>query len=119
MTDLTKLVDRYVDIWNETDAEARRDLVAASFTEAGRYVDPMMSGEGHEGIDAMIAGVQQRFPGFELRRTSEVDAHNGLLRFNWELGPAGADAPVKGLDVGIVDGERLSRIAGFLDQVPG
>jgi hypothetical protein len=98
MTDITQLVDRYVAIWNTTDAKGRHDLVAGAFTDDGAYVDPMMQGAGHDGIDAMIAGVQERFPGFQLRRTGPVDAHNNLVRFNWELGPEGVDAPVKGLD---------------------
>ncbi len=119
MTDITQLVDRYIAIWNETDAGARHALVAGAFTTDGAYVDPMMQSAGHDGIDTMIAGVQDRFPGFVMRRTGPVDAHNNLLRFNWELGPDGVDAPVKGLDVGIVTDGRLSRIAGFLDQVPG
>jgi hypothetical protein len=119
MTDVTQLVDRYIDIWNETEAGARADLVARSFTERGAYVDPLMKGEGHAGIDAMIAAVQDRFPGFVMRRTSDVDAHNGVLRFNWALGPEGSDAPVKGQDIGEVADGRLARITGFLDQVPG
>lgn len=116
----TTLVDRYIAMWNETDAETRRDLVAGTWTEDASYIDPLMRGDGHDGIDAMVAGVQARFPDFRFRRTSAVDAHNGRLRFGWELGPEGAEAPVAGLDVGVVGGDgRLSAITGFLDRVPG
>ncbi|MDB5431400.1 MAG: hypothetical protein JWP35_2516 [Caulobacter sp.] len=115
----TILVDRYVAGWNATDAETRRDLVAGAWTETGRYLDPVMHGEGHDGIDAMLAGVQQQFPGFVLRRTSPVDSHNGQVRFAWELGPEGGQAPVAGIDIGVVsDDGRLQAITGFLDRVP-
>lgn len=118
--DPTTLADRYIAMWNETDAETRRDLVAGTWTEDGAYLDPMMRGDGHDGIDAMVAGVQQRFPGFRFSRTGPVDAHNGQLRFTWALGPDGAEPPVAGLDIGAVgeDG-RLKSIIGFLDKVPG
>ena len=116
----TSIVDRYVAAWNATDTETRRDLIAGAFTEDGRYVDPVMKSEGHSGIDAMLAGVQQQFPGFTLRRTGPVDAHNGLLRFAWELGPDGAEAPVAGIDIGVVAADgRLSAVTGFLDRAPG
>lgn len=119
MTDLTKLVDRYIDMWNETDAQARRDLIAGTWVDSATYVDPLQRGDGHAGIDTMVAAIQERFPAFRFRRTSDVDAYGDVLRFNWELGPDGADAPVKGLDIGEVVGDRLARITGFLDQVPG
>ena len=78
MTDATQLTDRYIAAWNATDPEDRRDLIAGAWTEDGAYLDPVMAGTGHEGIDTMLAGVQARFPGFKLSRTSAVDAHNDL-----------------------------------------
>ena len=119
MTDVTKLIDRYIAMWNETDPDARRDLIAGSWTEAGLYVDPLQRGEGHDGIDIMVAAVQDRFPTHRFRRTSDVDAHNDVLRFNWELAEEGQVPLVKGLDVGLLAGDRLANITGFLDQVPG
>ncbi len=119
MTDLTQLVDRYIAMWNETDAENRRDLIAGAWTEEGLYVDPLQRGEGHAGIDAMVAAIQDRFPAHRFARTSEVDAHNNVLRFNWALAAEGEPPLVQGLDVGEVSGDRLERITGFLDHVPG
>lgn len=118
MTNLNDLIDRYIAIWNETDDKRRRNLVARTFTEDGHYVDPMMKGDGHAGIDAMIKGVQERFPGHKIARTGAIDTHNGKVRFTWALGPEGGAPIVGGVDFGTVapDG-RLSAITGFLDQV--
>lgn len=119
-TDPVRLADRYIAMWNETDVEARRDLVAGTWTEDSLYVDPMMRGDGHEGIDAMVAGVQARFPDLRFTRTGPVDAHNDRLRFTWALGAEGAEPLVAGLDVGVIAGDgRLASITGFLDKVPG
>ncbi len=118
MTAPTALIDRYIAVWNATDPEDRRDLIAGAWTESASYLDPLMSGDGHDGIDAMIQGVQQRFPGHQFRRTSEVDAHNDRVHFAWELGADGQPALAKGVDFGVVapDG-RLASITGFLDFV--
>lgn len=119
MTDTTALVDRYIAIWNETDAGRRRALIDETWIEDALYVDPMMRGDGRADIDAMIAAIQERFPGHRFRRTSEVDAHNGRLRFRWELRPEDGPALVGGTDFGEVAADgRLSGITGFIDQAP-
>jgi hypothetical protein len=120
MTDTVSLIDRYIAMWNALDTEDRRDLIAGAWAESGRYIDPLMEGQGHAGIDAMVAGVQARFPGHRFRRTSEVDAHNGRVRFGWELAAEGEAPLVRGVDFGVLaDDGRLQSITGFLDQVPG
>jgi hypothetical protein len=120
MTDATQLADRYIAMWNAADPEDRRDLIAGTWTEDGSYLDPLMKGDGHDGIDAMVAAVQAQFPDFRFSRTSAVDLHNDRLRFNWALGAEGREPLVAGLDVGVVAGDgRLASITGFLDKAPG
>lgn len=118
MSDLEQLVDRYIATWNETDPAARRAAIAAVWAEGGSYVDPLMAATGHDALDAMIAGVQARFPGLEMRRAGAVDGHNDRARFGWELGPAGAPGLVGGIDVAMVSDGRLSSITGFIDYAP-
>jgi hypothetical protein len=120
MTDATKLVDRYIAMWNASDAVDRRDLVAGAWTERGHYIDPLMEGRGHAGIDAMVAGVQERFPGHRFTRTSAVDTHNDRVRFGWELAAEGQPALVAGVDFGVLAADgRLESITGFIDKMPG
>lgn len=118
-TDLTALADRYLAAWNETDAARRRELIGHTWTESASYVDPLMRGDGHVGIDAMIAAVQTRFPGFRFTRVTPVDAHGDHLRFTWELGPAGEAALVVGTDFATVSADgRLQAMTGFIDRAP-
>jgi len=114
----TALIDRYIAAWNETDGPRRRALIEQTWTEDAAYIDPMMRGEGRPGIDAMIQGVQAQFPGHRFRRTGAVDAHNGYVRFAWELGPEGAAAMAGGADFGEIADGRLRAVTGFLDFAP-
>ena len=115
----TDLVDRYIAIWNERDPDARRRLIAQTWTDEARYLDPMLQGDGPEGIDAMTAGVQAQFPAHRFRRTGEVDAHHDRIRFTWELAENGTAPLIAGVDFGVVSEDgRLSMITGFLDLVP-
>lgn len=119
MTATPDLVDRYLAAWNETDPGARRAAVDALFSADARYTDPLADARGRDAIDATIAAVQAQFPGFVFRPVGTVDAHHDQVRFSWELGPAGQDAPIAGSDVALVDAEgRISTVLGFLDRVP-
>ena len=120
MTEVDQVIDRYFEIWNETDARRRRELIGRTWTEDASYVDPLMSGDGPDGIDAMVGGVQERFPGHWFRRTGGIDAYQDRVRFSWELIDGGGGAPlVAGVDFGVVAADgRLREITGFLDQGP-
>lgn len=113
------VVERYLAIWNEADAERRQDLIARTWDDDAHYIDPLMQGDGHAGIDALVQAVHQQFPGFRFRPLGAADGHNSYVRFSWELGPEGGPAPIAGSDVATLapDG-RLQRVIGFLDRVP-
>jgi hypothetical protein len=116
----TALIDRYFDAWNETDAGRRQKLIAATWANDAAYLDPLLSGAGHDGIDAMIRAVHERFPRHTFRRTTEVDGFSDRLRFSWELTTPEGISIVKGSDFGVVDSNgRLQNVTGFLDTAPG
>jgi hypothetical protein len=121
MADITTTVDGYIAIWNETDAERRRELIATTWAEDASYLDPMMAGSGQDGIDAMIAGAQGQFPGHRFKLTAGPDAHNDRVRFAWQLfGPDGGDAVAAGVDFATVAGDgRLRAVTGFLEPAGG
>jgi hypothetical protein len=120
MSNAVELVDRYIAAWNERDSRKRRELIAKTYAEAANYTDPHRSGDGHSGIDTMIAVVQERFQGYSFRLKSDVDSYGGRVRFQWEAGGT-KDAPLHfvGTDFGVIgtDG-RFESISGFVDEMP-
>lgn len=119
MTDYNAIAKAYLAAWNETDAAARKARIEAAFTPGVSYRDPIMQGDGHGGIDALIVGLHGRFPGFRFRPKGKADGFGDHIRFSWGLGPDGVDAIVEGTDFATIEGGRLSAITGFLDKVPG
>jgi hypothetical protein len=113
-------VDRYLAIWNETDAAARRALIAQTFTDDAEFTDPLVEVKGADAIDSTIAGVQSQFTGLTFRLGGAIDAHHNIARFTWELAPADdAEALAIGFDVAeFADDGRMKAIYGFLDKVP-
>ena len=118
MPDPTSIACRYLDAWNEADADRRARLLREHWTDDARYVDPLMRGDGVQQIDALIAAVHARFPGFRFALVNGADGHGEHVRFSWSLGPAGTDAPIAGSDVVELRDGRIARVVGFLDRVP-
>ena len=67
MSNVEAVVESYVASWNETDPGKRQSAVATACAADARYRDPMMASDGHAGLDAMLAGVQAKFPGSLVR----------------------------------------------------
>jgi hypothetical protein len=118
MTDVNTIANGYIELWNERTPSRRREMLATNWTADAKYVDPLMSGDGHDGVDALIAGVQQRFPDFKFKLIGKANGHGDHLRFCWGLGPDGVDSPIKGTDFAVLKDGRIRSITGFLDQVP-
>ena len=117
MSDTTQVVDSYIAMWNETDAQQRRELVAQTITDDATYLDPLMAGAGIDGITEMIGGAQQQFPGHRFSLIAGPDAHHDRVRFTWSLAAADGGAPVAiGVDFATVaDDGRMRAITGFLE----
>jgi len=114
------IIDAYVASWNETDPARRQSSLAASCAANASYRDPVMVSDGQAGLDAMLAGVQAKFPGFVLRRISKVDSHNDAVRFAWSLGPVSGPSVAEGVDFATLSADgKLANIVGFIDKMPG
>ena len=120
MNKVNETVVSYLAAWNERDAKKRRDLVAKTWTEDGSYVDSARNGQGHAGIDAMIAKTQETFAGYRLSLASGIETYDGHARFSWAAGGT-TEAPLflKGTDfVELAEDGRLKTVAGFVDAAP-
>jgi len=107
-------VDTYLATWNETDPATRAALIEQSLGADLWYRDPMLEADGREAYDGMIAAVQAQMPGLVMTRTSPIDAHRDVVRFNWALGAPGEPPVFAGLDVAKTDADgKLHRIIGF------
>lgn len=96
-----------------------RRLTVEAWALDGSPVDPPLTGEGYDGIDAMAVALHQHYPGYTFRCVSGIDQHHGRFRFGWELrGPDGTGV-LAGIDVGEVAGDgRIARITGFFGEMP-
>jgi hypothetical protein len=119
VSDIQDMVERYIAVWNETDPAARKRGIAEVFAEGGRYTDPLADVTGRDALDEVVGAVRAQFPGLVFT-LGPVDAHHGIARFTWGLGPADGGEPlVVGFDVAATGPDGLIHsVLGFLDKVP-
>ncbi|PLP58628.1 nuclear transport factor 2 family protein [Mesorhizobium loti] len=112
---LTHLIDTYCASWSDQDAERRRALLLSVWSDGATYTDPTAHADGADELLAHVAGIQARYPGARIVRTSPVDVHHDIARFAWKFVlPDGSSFP-EGLDIAFLDADRvrITRIIGF------
>ncbi|MDP9844446.1 hypothetical protein [Streptosporangium lutulentum] len=136
MIDIKELVDRYVAVWNEPDAELRRKAVAALWTEDGvQILQPpreireaaialgltsILEARGHEALDVRVTRSYEKFvaPGeFVFRPRDNADRLADVVKFNWEMVPTGGGEPAGvGLEILVLDeGGRIRTDYQFIE----
>lgn len=116
-TPIDRVVDGYFAMWNETDAERRRELIASTWAPEAGYVDPLLEAAGAAGLDTMVDAVHEQFPGHRFQLTSSIDTHHDRARWSWALvGPDGGQPVVAGVDVArLAPDGRLREVVGFFE----
>ena len=116
MHDSKMIADAYLALWNEAGDDARRAALDSGWTACARYVDPVMRGEGRDGIAAMIGAARAQFPGHRFTLSGTPDGHDAFVRFGWTLAPEGGSAVAAGTDIVRLDGSgKIAEVIGFLD----
>ena len=116
MRDVTELVDRYVGVWNESDAEARRRTIASIWANDGATLAKARENcaRGYEAIEARVTNAYQKWvrdAGFVFRSRNNADTHNGVVKFGWEMVPAaGGKAEATGVNVFVLDDDGRIRV---------
>lgn len=118
MPEAKDIVERYLASFNETDGQARQDLLESLYAGDSTYTDPLVDLTGPREIDAFIATTQDQFPGFAFSLAGPIDAHHNQMRFQWKVGPTDADPMVIGFDVIVMRNEKIESVHGFHDVVP-
>src|SRR5476649_158488 len=61
MTDIKQFVDRYINIWNEPDDNARRQTIRALWQEDARHLARTLEAIGHAGIETRVKNAYDKW----------------------------------------------------------
>jgi hypothetical protein len=124
MLEPNEIVERYVGLWNEPDAERRRAAIRALWTDDCAHIlqaprdirdraasvgfyTPTLEARGHEALEARVARAYEEFvaPGRYMFRSAGGAARVGdAVKFRWEMATADGGAPAgAGLEFLLLD----------------
>lgn len=92
-------------IFNERDPTKRLIQMQATYDENIAFYDPDKLIEGFDIINEFVSQLLDSNPEWSFRPYGNVWVNSNLLMLEWEFGPAGQAAPVRGNDVMFVNGE--------------
>src|SRR6185369_962945 len=109
--DTDSLVTRYIAVWNEPDAQRRRERVAELWGDSGQSLPRVLDPRGIDAISARVAASHDKWVagrGFEFRLSGTPQAHHDAVRCNWAMGPrGGGDVVSLGLSFLLLDAHGL------------
>jgi hypothetical protein len=109
MDELQSLADRYVAVWNETDAARRRQQIAELWAPEGRHYVGTREVRGHEDLETRVRESHEknvRDNGNRFRTADSVHGLRDVVTFHWEMLPADSETALgRGLEFLIVDEE--------------
>jgi hypothetical protein len=91
MTDIKQFVDRYLNIWNEPDDNARRQTIRDLWQENAHHLARTLEAIGHAGIETRVKNAYDKWvkeKGNIFRLRDGVDGHHGAIKLRWEMLPA-------------------------------
>lgn len=102
------LADRYIAMWNETDAAARRKLVDEVWAEEGAYYNRLFVARGRDIIEAAVGTAHNEYfsKGFSFKSQNNAYGHHHGVKFDWVMvTTATGEVDTFGQDFVILNGE--------------
>jgi hypothetical protein len=130
MTDANILADRYVAVWNEPDADARRDAIRALWSaDASHTLQPPqaireaavalgvavdLEARGHAALEARVTHSHDEFVargGYVFRPAGDAARLRDIVKLRWEMVPRdGGEVAGRGLQVLVLDEDDRIRL---------
>lgn len=117
MANVRDLVDEYVGVWNEPDAERRRKAVAALWTDdalhllqppqatrdaaAALAVESVFQARGHAELEARVTRAYEEFVAtgkYSFRSRQDATRLGDIVKFRWEMVSASGEVAGIGLE---------------------
>lgn len=99
--ELDQLMEGYMVLWNEPDAQRRREIIGELWTKDGAHFTGSREYRGYEALEERVSEAYEQFVekgGFVFRLSSEVKAHHRGVTFTWDMVPAnGGEVAATGL----------------------
>ena len=88
MIEIDELVQRFVGVWNETDAGRRRATIESLWAENGRHLMGASDSKGYDALEARVKASHERSVvqgGNLFAPATMIQSLPGVVKFRWEM----------------------------------
>ncbi|MEM9488808.1 MAG: nuclear transport factor 2 family protein [Myxococcota bacterium] len=104
--------------WNERDPDQIRGHLERALAPDVEFIDPSISTRGIDEFEANVRNFRARFPDAVCSRSSGVDGHHHLFRYDWAI-HQGDKVVLPGFVGAEIDADGLvRRVLGFFGPLP-
>jgi SnoaL-like domain len=119
MSNYPENFDHMLAAWNEHDLSKVRGHLEKALAEDVHFLDPSKDVTGIDAFVEMVHEFRQKLiPNAVNSRSSGIDSHNGLYRYNWAIHSEG-ELALTGFDMVVMnDAGMISKVYGFFGPLP-
>lgn len=110
------LIRNLLEVFNERDERKRLAVIQEIYTEQATFFEQEDSFQGFEQINKRVTEVLQTIPSEALfQPVGSPTINHNLARLSWTLSPENGAVMATGMDVALLDGQRIKALYLFID----
>lgn len=109
------LVKMHLEIWGETNATKRVELIEKIYTDNIQVIDPEFILNGWVETAEFIGKLLTQHPGFKFIATRSVETHHNKAILSWQFGPESKPDTITGQDIFTIRRGKIVSLLVFID----
>jgi len=110
------LVRNLLEVFNERDELKRLRVIREIYTDGATFFEFEERFTGAEAINKRVTEVLNTLPaGAQFQVAGSMTRNHNLARLSWTLSPENGPVMATGMDVAVLDGERIAALYLFMD----
>ena len=105
------IIEKHFSIWRDKKLSLIQEVYATDI----EITDPHAIAHGHQEAEALITGLQAKFPERRFRLRKPIEGHHHIARLFWAFGPDEEQEQVTGQDVLILENGKITKLLIFID----
>ena len=118
MVDPTRFMTEILAMWTERDVMARRAAIEAHFHQDVRFFDRDGAFAGRAALETFSDSLRSRFPGARFSLGEAPEVLGDAIRAYWTFGPPEKPRAVDGMDLLVLDGDKVKTLYAFVSAPP-
>ncbi|MBB6107773.1 Catechol 2,3-dioxygenase [Mucilaginibacter lappiensis] len=115
---INAIVEKHLEIWNAKESQQRTDAIKEVYNDQLVFVSPGFESVGNDKLNKFIDDLHANNAGYVFTHQRPIESHHNLARLFWSFGPPSHPDAITGMDLFIIENDRVQSLYVFLNA-PG